>query len=322
MTQLSTSLGLDKTVVELIFQNIAEKFFANLFVDSGSRAEGFDFQSSDFDIMCVLKDVNVIQRAIQENMSESSMILSMETGNTRPGFVRLKALYYPLQCSGIIGLRKLGQEYYMSSNKLVELLSSVNNRNGVSFRPHGPCISSTIEATDLDLAITLSSETWPMEAVGCVQRLLRRRWPSDDVITNMVSDGCLFVPVGCKMSPDADVEWRMSFSLAEERLVRFMNHTQFLTYGLLKLFLKEVVEENDETRGFLCSYFMKTLVFWEIIESDIPWTPSCLLQNVWNCFRRLLSWISNGYCPNFFIPENNMFCGKIHGRDKQTLLSF
>ncbi|KAK3103486.1 hypothetical protein FSP39_019584 [Pinctada imbricata] len=155
MTQLSTSLGLDKTVVELIFQNLAEKFFANLFVDSGSRAEGFDFQSSDFDIMCVLKDVNVIQRAIQENMSESSMILSMETGNTRPGFVRLKALYYPLQCSGIIGLRKLGQEYYMSSNKLVE--------------------------------------------------------------------------------------WRMSFSLAEKRLVRFMNHTQFLTYGLLKLFLKEVM---------------------------------------------------------------------------------
>ncbi|KAK3101263.1 hypothetical protein FSP39_002240 [Pinctada imbricata] len=161
-----------------------------------------------------------------------------------------------------------------------------------------------------------------MEAVGCVQRLLRRRWPSDDVIKNMVSDGCLFVPIGCKMSPYEDIEWRMSFSLAEKRLVRFMNHTQFLTYGLLKLFLKEVVEENDETRGLLCSYFMKTLVFWEIIESDTPWRPSCFLHNVWNCFRRLLSWIGNEYCPNFFIPENNMFCGKIHGRSKQTLLSF
>ena len=41
----------------------------------------------------------------------------------------------------------------------------------------------------------------------------------------------------------------------------------------------------------------------------------------WKCFQRLLYWISNEYCPNFFIPENNMFAGKVYGAARISLLS-
>ena len=40
------------------------------------------------------------------------------------------------------------------------------------------------------------------------------------------------------------------------------------------------------------------------------------------CFQRILHWINNEYCPNFFIPQNNMFAGKIHGSARARLLSF
>ena len=40
------------------------------------------------------------------------------------------------------------------------------------------------------------------------------------------------------------------------------------------------------------------------------------------CFQRLLYWIHNEFCPNFFIPENNMFAGKIIAQARVKLISY
>ena len=58
-------------------------------------------------------------------------------------------------------------------------------------------------------------------------------------------------------------------------------------------------------------FFLKTALFWEITQSPNNWNPSSMLSCFWNCFRRLLQWVKCSYSPNFFIPENNMFEGKI-----------
>ena len=99
-----------------------------------------------------------------------------------------------------------------------------------------------------------------------------------------------------------------------------MNHTQFLCYGLLKIFLKEAIDVNFEVKGLICSYFLKTSLFWEITTTINCWNPLSLLSCFWNCFCRLLQWISCSYCPNFFIPQNNMFEGKIEGLNRNKLL--
>lgn len=50
----------------------------------------------------------------------------------------------------------------------------------------------------------------------------------------------------------------ISFSLAEKSLVYSMNHSQFLLYGLMKLFLKEIINKGlDEEEEILCSYHIK-----------------------------------------------------------------
>ncbi|KAK3100135.1 hypothetical protein FSP39_015210 [Pinctada imbricata] len=283
---------------------------------SGSRCEGFDFESSDYDLMMILKMYKVInptQEYHQQITDHNVFVLE----NVRPGFVRLRGLGgMELPClDDQMLLTRQGEELYLSSRKVKEY----HNRL-YQWDFHGPCLS-TLDGS-IDFALALSSDTWPHEAVGCVHRLLKRGWPSVVVIREMVKDGCLFVPVGCKTSPHEDIEWRMSFSLAEKCLVRSMNHTQFLTYALLKLFLKDVVEKETIVSNLLCSYHMKTLVFWEIISTDIPWSPSFLLDQFWNCFRRLLCWIKNEHCPNFFVPENNLFFGKFHGNTRQRLLKF
>ncbi|XP_078337031.1 uncharacterized protein LOC111099656 isoform X1 [Crassostrea virginica] len=98
-----------------------------------------------------------------------------------------------------------------------------------------------------------------------------------------------------------------------------MNHCQFLCYGLLKIFLKEIINSN-ENESCLCSYFMKTLVFW-VIQNDnhLAWVPENLLMCFWTCFKLLISWVNRGECPNFFIPQNNMFRVKVVGQTQVAL---
>ncbi|KAK3108125.1 hypothetical protein FSP39_001692 [Pinctada imbricata] len=287
-------------------------------INSGSRAEGFDFITSDFDIMLTTPRVKVLPSLPPGIDTQSDIVLLMEKENTRPGFVRLFATQDP----GILMFlfSNLGNKYYLSNSLLKHFALDVSRMDITNISLHGPCLSSEYEMTDL--ALTLSSNSWSNDAIGCVHRMLKRGWPPGHIVQEMVKDGVLFVPIGCRFSQHEDVEWRMSFSLAEKRLVHSMNHTQFLVYALLKLFLKGVVEQNAEVKGLMCSYFMKTSVFWEIMEAKTPWIPSNLLLHFWNCFRRLLNWVKSGYCPNFFIPENNMFFGKIHGDAQQKLMKY
>ena len=99
-----------------------------------------------------------------------------------------------------------------------------------------------------------------------------------------------------------------------------MNHHQFLCYGLLKTFLNEVIKQTDGIEELLCSYFLKTVMFWEITESRSAQINCNILFLFWNCLRRLIGWGRVGYCPNFFIPGNNMFSEKIEGQNQELLL--
>ena len=128
--------------------------------------------------------------------------------------------------------------------------------------------------------------------------------------------------IGAKESPTELMEWRISFPATEKVLIHSMNHIQFLCYGLLKIFLKEAIDVNTEIKGLLCSYFLKTALFWEITTGHAQWNASNFLSCFWKCLQRLLHWITNEYCPNFFIPENNMFAGKVHGAARKRLLLY
>ena len=61
-------------------------------------------------------------------------------------------------------------------------------------------------------------------------------------------------------------------------------------------------------------------MFWAIqLHSPIKWKPCNLLSCFWTCFKLLISWVDKGECPNFFIPQNNMFRVKVVGH-KQAVL--
>ena len=66
---------------------------------------------------------------------------------------------------------------------------------------------------------------------------------------------------------------------------------------------------------------MKTSIFWVIQKNTIDWCPQNLLDAFWICFKLLLKWVHEGVCPNFFIPDNNMFLNKVHGNAQSSLFT-
>ena len=292
---------------------------------SGSMAEGLRFTTSDQDWMYVYRTLRVIPSISYTSLYDSNptvkFLLLMDNEMTKQGFSLLRII----NVQGIIGtdgkspMVHMLNGNYISSKMWREMnMHSVPHKHKMQI--HGPCASAVLFETDYDWVHCLKCDIWPTNALSCIYRLQQSSWLSHDTIQNIVSDGVLFVPIGAKQSVFEDTEWRMSFSLAEKKLIHSMNHTQFLCYGLLKIFLKEAIDSEEKVKGLLCSYFLKTALFWEITASPNHWNPSSLLSCFWKCFCRLIQWVSCSYCPNFFVTENNMFEGKIEGQNRTKLL--
>nr|XP_011429923.2 uncharacterized protein LOC105330056 isoform X2 [Crassostrea gigas] len=285
---------------------------------SGSYREGFRLKGSDVDFMYWLNHHRVIMDMSQSeyyNTANTTLILS-DSSESPPGFTLLQLLtpsrYREIRSSCV----RMNDRVYISSSIYRQLTCSAAIPNSTV---HGPCGSGVIGTVEYDTAWCFVCDFWPLSASSWIDRC--HSWPDPEIVNNIVRNGCHFVAIGHPFGTHEQEEWRFSFSQAEYKLVYSMNHCQFLTYGLLKLFLKEVINHQlEESNKLLCSYHMKTTVFWAIQQNTLPqWCPQNLLASFWVCFKLLLRWVYEGVCPNFFIPQNNMFLTKVHGSAQNRL---
>ena len=304
-------------IVDMIF-NCKTSLIRNT---SGSKAEGLDMKSSDLDMMLWDRNVTFVEtnNHLYDIQSEFDIIMLIDTSVSSPGFALLRVGKMTGQNSAIsYSLTHLCNDRYLSSMKYKHFWQKIHG-----YEIHGPCVSEALLGREFDYAYCLHSPFWPSQARRCIQRLNACGWPSLDTLRQIVSTGYNVVPISSKTPRFRDgavMEWRISFSLAEKTLIHAMNHHQFLCYGLLKMFLNEVIKETEGIDDLLCSYFLKTAMFWEITESRSAQINCNILFLFWNCLRRIISWVRVGYCPNFFIPGNNMFSGKIEGQNQELLL--
>ncbi|XP_052710053.1 uncharacterized protein LOC128184554 [Crassostrea angulata] len=287
---------------------------------SGSDREGFRLSGSDLDYMRWPNNHRVIWDFSQVqfyNTQEHALILC-DSSDSPPGFT---LLWLPLEGASTTVMSacvRMNGMLYISSSKYREVTCSIFFSDST---PHGPCSSGSHGGVECDHALCFISDFWPPSASSWIDRC--QSWPPPHVVNDIIRNGCHFVAIGHKLGNHTDNEWRISFSQAEYKLVYSMNHTQFLTYGLLKLFLKEIINKRlRDGDKLLCSYHMKTAVFWAIQQNALPyWHPKNILVAFWVCFKLLLKWVYEGNCPNFFIPENNMFLNNIYGEAQRTLFT-
>ncbi|XP_052069215.1 uncharacterized protein LOC127708384 [Mytilus californianus] len=279
-------------------------------ITSGSFGEGLELRGSDIDIMHVDHGFEVCED-MKPRVTPNRTLFSMVTDDVKPGFTQLKLEH----CTFLDALnccKEYNGEYYLSS----EIFKHHFLFEGVCI--HGPCISD--EDDTIDLAICIHCKKWISSAVQWVTRS-SNSWPSNEVKQNILKHGVIVVPIGVKDSLKEDLEWRISFSVGEKLLINSFTHTQLLCYALLKIILKDVIGTHSDCNDLLCSYFLKTIVFWisEELQESV-WTPDNIIPCFMQCFSRLVYCVEHSVCLHYFIPENNMFENRIEGRAREILL--
>ncbi|XP_062582345.1 uncharacterized protein LOC134244088 isoform X1 [Saccostrea cucullata] len=246
----------------------------------------------------------------------------MEDSDTPPGFVKLRILTPVRHIDTMSSLVLLNGGAYLSSLLWREQSLQYRIKEDPyteNVRIHGPCRSGFYGFLEFDEAYCLATILWPKLLGSWVDRCQRHTWPPVPVLEKILKNECHCVPIGSKIeSPYNELEWRLSFSQAEQQLVCTMNHTQFLCYGLLKIFLKEVINCGEDK--LLCSYYIKTTIFWIMQSGQVRWCSNNLLDCFWMCFKYLIQGVYRGVFPNFFIPQNNMFINKVIGVARESLL--
>ncbi|XP_062578076.1 uncharacterized protein LOC134239961 [Saccostrea cucullata] len=294
-------------------------------IRSGGNAEGFRMRGSDVDQMHVTKGIKVVTDIPKSLGKYLAVVRMIKNADDPPGYVKLIVLTPRTPLEHIRNAMKMVDGKYYLLNEAFLRTFQTSSKDGVR---HGPCVLETTEyGTDHDRAYCLEYKGWPVCAEEWVRRKREYGWPSRELINRIKNTGCHVMAVGSKKlnlqmedlaSSDEscwtedELQWRISFSVVEKKLVYTFNDTQFLTYGIFKLLNQELFSKDPILKKGICSYFLKTALFWTIEETPSEyWKPERQVFCVSLCFRRLITWMENGFCPNYFVKENNMFLGRL-----------
>lgn len=296
---------------------------------AGSRKEGLETQSSDLDLFFYLTDHHVVWDLTHSEGYDpaTDTLIFMESPEHLPGtaYLRLVNMHRSNKTISKLSCIQKNDHMYISSELFLKNAESYCRDDKVF--QHGPCHTLTFDDTEYDYVCALACRKWPPQTNNWISRCGKFGWPDNLTIKNMISSGCFLVPIGSKQSchnndPNLEMEWRLSFVLAEQILVRAMNHCQFMCYALLKVFLLEVLNKDAKKDQKIKSYFLATAKFWCIqTDANYNWSRENFFECFWKCYKVLLQWVYTGYCPNYFIPQNNLFVCKIAGADQERLFT-
>ncbi|VDI83801.1 Hypothetical predicted protein [Mytilus galloprovincialis] len=282
-------------------------------ISSGSKAEGIDLNGSDYDQMVLLNIFSVYESSHAVKTDPSKLILLMNTSDIKPGFTKIKLVNkFYLAHDFIFDICKtVGEETYISSKKFRELHLPGD------MVIHGPCQSTASGV--YDYVVCLRCNEWITPAEQWIYRS-RTTWPHHTLVTAAVQYGVLFVPIGCKDSPNEDVQWRISFSVTEKLLIHSFSHTQLLCYAIMKIILKDIIKPRHG--DLICSYFLKTIMFWLSEEiNPSKWKPENMIPCFFDCISRLIYCVEYKTCLHYFIPENNLFEDRFTDKEHDSLLN-
>ena len=297
---------------------------------TGSKAEGLDLPGSDHDFMFDMNnkiDIQVSESAHDLVRSTRRNKLLIVTDNVPPAFAMLKCvtLQSPLLLRSAV---TVNNELYLSSQKVVSSSWLQSTKTERSRRIQGPSVEvwgeyQNTSQSGNDNVPSILCRFWPTFAAEWLERPRHYGWPFQHDKEYIEQFGCHLVPVGHPLSARKSLEWRLSFSIAERTLVWSFNHTQLQCYAVMKMIVKEYVKTNctERHKSILCSYFIKTFLFWQIETIDRSfWQVKNLIGCLMFLFQEFHLCIRTGVLRHYFVPRFNLFRIKLT-QDAQTEIS-
>ena len=281
--------------------------------------------SADTDIISLITQKRV---GYEDEIDSEQLCYVIQTEGCHPGYLKLittkqtvRSLHAESSENG--DEQDTDEVYQLRANVLTQQFQELFNETVVGTRfkdadvvSKGPSLRIQVDLMknraqkpfkmilEIDQVLAFPCVSWPREAEGWRLRKRHSGWPSESLISDIVADGCLIVPVPYDESPEEETEWRFSFSWAESKLALSLTDTQRQCYLLLKCLL----QDSLALPKVLKSYHLKNILFWAC--EDIPttqWTHDNLATIYLYLVDRLLHCLVNHRLPQYFIPENNLF---------------
>ena len=170
------------------------------------------------------------------------------------------------------------------------------------------CAAERLTATFFDQVFAIRCPYWPEEASEFIKRVRLNGWPSKSLIEEVASQGCHLIQRAHKASSSPEMEWRYSFSRAEQLLIRSWSDNQMYIYHILRLLQRISVNEcGGKENTIFRTYHIKTIMLWASeSESKDFWKQS----NIGNAIRKLVDDIVGCFekktLYSFFIRDNNI----------------
>ncbi|XP_033100616.1 uncharacterized protein LOC117104067 [Anneissia japonica] len=170
-----------------------------------------------------------------------------------------------------------------------------------------------------DVVQCLKCQSWPSITKSFFNRERPANWPSQELLKKISHLDCLVVAVGHPSSTQRDIEWRLSFSVAETKLSHEIFQPYFECMVVLKDIKNRYIKYDKRIKHTpFCSYFIKTACFWtceRFSHKD---------HRTMDLIRKVLSWLVDCYqrrvLPHYFIPEQNLI-GHLSREDCDGVIS-
>ncbi|VDI54846.1 cyclic GMP-AMP synthase, partial [Mytilus galloprovincialis] len=284
----------------------------------GSRCEGTFIPGDpqiDLDAMECDERMSVIEDIRKANLHRASLLIVTEL-ETPAGYVKLQLVMKGVPCTYMHWpyLRSFIFIDFYKTDRLGRIvlfdLPTLNNVFMFSRSKNKPALKS--ENSNFDMVNSYRCKSWPHVANEWLSRQRVFGWPTDDTINELKSYGFFVVKKGHELSSEIDLEWRISFSHQERTLMFSLTDVQHKCYVVLKMINRDIIKLD-----YITSYHWKTCLFYVIEENNKDvWKKKSLFQSVKLCINQMLKWVKSGLCPSYFIPNDNLFAGKLNFRNK------
>ncbi|CAC5364793.1 unnamed protein product [Mytilus coruscus] len=288
----------------------------------GSTSEGTSTPGMivDTDLLYCDESIHVIEDLSFVVSNENSewqleMPFVIENSRSHAGYVTLQLYKDGVPClASIFPLDKDIFPLKRGRNDRLFLIESVQLMDPPMARAKNkPAMTRIYNKYDVcDLVGCYRCRTWPTIAREWLSRNRLYGWPPKDMIQELKSLGFFVVKKGHPFSSEADFEWRISLNLQERKLIYNLTDTQHKCYIILKMINNEFVHSDCIT-----TYHWKTCLFYVIEENPQSiWIQKRLYYCVELCMKQMLVWVENEFCPDYFIPKQNLFDGRLSKETK------
>lgn len=294
----------------------------------GSSIEGTFASGEKHDLDAIQCDEGYpVFEKIEGPASYGISFLIIRELTTPDGYVKLQLVLNDMQCTSSYIPTMLAEknfiDQYCKIDKcgrivLHKIINMPYDSHFMSMTENKPALKvKNFYGISIDHNRAYRCTKWPTFAHEWIFRHRLFGWPTNSMVQQLSSLGFFVVKKGHPLSTEKDILWRASFSLQERKLMFSLTDEQHKCYTVLKMFNREIIKSNCIT-----SYHWKTCLFYMIEQnSGIIWTRKQLFVCINSCILLMLTWVKSEFCPNYFIPQDNLFAGTLDESQKFELES-